>query len=95
MVVVEEGEGKREEGREQRLGGWESEVRGRGKTVGEKGRCFFLLTAILWLLLQLKWFNIHLPVQGSEVRTAPALPGRNSGSSRTVARACTRWGRAE
>lgn len=38
VVVVVEGKGKREEGREQRLG--ESEVRGRGKTVGEKGRCF-------------------------------------------------------
>lgn len=37
-AVVVEGKGKREEGREQRLG--ESEVRGRGKTVGEKGRCF-------------------------------------------------------
>lgn len=38
--MEEEGEGKREEGREQRLG-WGGEVRGRGKTVGEKGRCFF------------------------------------------------------
>lgn len=81
-----EGEGKREEGREQRLVG-ESEVRGRGKTVGEKGRCF-LLTAILWLLLQLKWFNIHLLVQGSEVRTASSatwqerrlIPGSASAS---------------
>lgn len=24
----------------------------------------FLLTAILWLLLQLKWFNIHLLLHG-------------------------------
>lgn len=46
----------------------------------------FLLTAILWLLLQLKWFNIHLPVQASEVRTATALPGR-SGRSSGMARA--------
>lgn len=35
----------------------------------------FLLTAILWLLLQLKWFNIHLLLLGSEVRMALALPG--------------------
>lgn len=34
-----------------------------------------MLTAILWLLLQLKWFNIHLLLRGSEVRMATALPG--------------------
>lgn len=41
-----------------------------------------MLTAILWLLLQLKWFNIHPPVRASEVRMAPALPGRSDRSSR-------------
>lgn len=35
----------------------------------------FLLTAILWLLLHLKWFNIHLLVRGIEVRRVLVLPG--------------------
>lgn len=47
-------------------GGWGVVVEVVGKEedswgVGE----VFLLTAILWLLLQLKWFNIHLLVRGS------------------------------
>lgn len=34
-----------------------------------------MLTAILWLLLQLKWFNIHLLVPSSYVRMVLVLPG--------------------
>lgn len=34
-----------------------------------------MLTAILWLLLQLKWFNIHLLQPGSYVRMVLVLPG--------------------
>lgn len=40
--------------------------RGEGKKEDSWGEGeVFLLTAILWLLLQLKWYNAHLRVQGS------------------------------
>lgn len=39
---------------------------GEGKEEDSRGAGeVFLLTAILWLLLQLKWFNIHLLVRSS------------------------------
>lgn len=58
--VVAEGEDR--ERTEVGSGGWGE---GKEEDSGRVGEVFFfLLTAILWLLLQLKWFNIHLLVQG-------------------------------
>lgn len=66
---VGRGGGQRKEVARRR--GGRTEVRGRRERGEEKKEDswgegeVFLLTAILWLLLQLKWYNVHLRVQGS------------------------------